>query len=328
MCHKIKYMKSILVLILFVGFIVATGCEQKQKAAEDKKPITEQPIKQVEEVFPNDDGKFHGEYIIEAQEAKDKIEKEHVLFVDARGWQQALLGTVKGAIATTWQELCTCQEGKAGDASWGKIPETADLANRLGERGMTKSKEIILLGDTLNGWGDDARLLWELRAAGYSNVKIVNGGMQALKDAGADMQLLAASPSPALVTIDSIDVTHTITTEQLQASYSSYKIIDVRTDEEFQGAVLYEEEKGGHLPGAIHMRYTDLFLENGTLKSNKEIIAICEANGLQKEDQIVTYCTGGIRSSYTQVVLEMCGYRNTYNYDQSYWRWCKVGEVE
>ena len=53
-----------------------------------------------------------------------------------------------------------------------------------------------------------------------------------------------------------------------------------------------------------------------------------EDAGLSKDDEIVTYCTGGIRSAYTQMVMEMCGFEHTYNYDQSFWRWAVVGDVE
>lgn len=69
------------------------------------------------------------------------------------GGRRAVLGTLKGAIATTWQDLCTCQEGQAGDAGWGKIPAPDDLEKRLGELGITKDKEIIVFADTVDGWG-------------------------------------------------------------------------------------------------------------------------------------------------------------------------------
>ena len=105
-------------------------------------------------------------------------------------------------------------------------------------------------------------------------------------------------------------------------------MVDVRTDEEYEGAILYDESKGGHLPGAIHIRYTDLFDDAGYLKSNEELTKMFEDAGLSKDDEIVTYCTGGIRSAYTQLVMEMCGFEHTYNYDQSFWRWAVVGDVE
>ena len=165
-------------------------------------------------------------------------------------------------------------------------------------------------------------------AAGYEDVKLIDGGYDAAKNAGAETQLFASSATQGEVSIDSIDEIHVMTTEELQNNYDEYTIVDVRTDEEYDGAVLYNEAQGGHLPGAIHVRYTDLFQEDGTLKPNDELVEMFEAAGVEKDDKVVTYCTGGIRSAYTQMVLEMCGYENTWNYDQSFWRWAEVGEVE
>lgn len=172
------------------------------------------------------------------------------------------------------------------------------------------------------------RILWELVAAGFPNVKMVDGGYDALVAAGAPIVKGAAAYTPAEVTIEAIDETHLINTDALAADYANYKIVDVRADEEYEGQVLYGEAKGGHLPGAIHIRYTDLFNEDCTLKTNEEIIAMFEAAGLAKTDNIVTYCTAGIRSAYMQLILEMCGYENTWNYDESYYRWCACQEVE
>lgn len=332
-----RFRKKVLVLCLIMVLSVAAGCgkqdtdntvdaaekiegdaQEQQEESEAEKDAEEIP----------DDGHFHGEYIVTGEYAKDRIGAEDVLFIDARGWQKAVLGTLKGAIATTWQDLCTCQEGQAGDADWGKIPAPDDLEGRLGELGITKDKEIIVFADTMDGWGDDARLVWEFLAAGFEDVKMIDGGYAAAKAAGAETQLFASGSEPGEVTVDSIDNTHVMTTEELQANYDEYTIVDVRTDEEYNGAILYNEAQGGHLPGAIHVRYTDLFQEDGTLKPNSELAEMFESAGVDKEDKVVPYCTGGIRSAYTQLVLEMCGYENTWNYDQSFWRWAVVGEVE
>ena len=112
--------------------------------------------------------------------------------------KKAILGTVKGAIATVWQDW-SITEGKQGDEKWGCIQEPEQLEETLGNLGITKDKEIILIGEILDGWGDDARLLWELRAAGYEDVKMVDGGWKALKDSGIKTQFLASKPEPAEV---------------------------------------------------------------------------------------------------------------------------------
>lgn len=309
-----KIVKWLCVGLVAVGML--SGCGSKDAQVSDDERVSTDA--------------FEGEYLVTADYAKEHVGDESVLFVDCRGADKAKKGTISGAVATTWQELCTCDEsyGSQGDEGWGKIPETDDLAKRLGALGMSKEKEIILLGETSTGWGDDARVLWELIAAGYTNAKMVDGGINALVDAGAETQKGASDPTACEVTIDSIDKTHVMETDELLNNYDNYVIVDVRTDEEYNGATKYDEKKGGHLPGAIHIRYTDLFREDGTLVSQADIEKMLEDAGISKDDNIVTYCTAGIRSAYAQLVFEMAGYEHTWNYDQSYWRWCVVGDVE
>lgn len=271
---------------------------------------------------------FQGEFVISAQEAMDKIGDEDVFFLDARGTKVALTGTVKGAVAVTWPELTLCEEGKAGDDNWGLVPEPDELTRRLQALGIEKEKEIIILGQPEDGWGEDGRILWELRQAGCTNLKIVDGGITAMKDIGAPMKLGAAKPTPSDIAVSELDESHTITTEELQEHYDDYVIVDTRAQEEYDGAILYDEAQGGHLPGAILIPFTELFQKDGTLKPNDEIINMFEEKGVHKTDKVVTYCTGGIRAAYAQLVLEMCGYENTWNYGQSFWRWAVVGEVE
>lgn len=320
---------SMLGVCVLLTSMVLTGCGNKKEIeAVERQEVTVETEETVEEEpeIP-DDGRFHGKWVVDAAYAAGRVGAEDTLFVDGRGEKQAILGTIENAIATVWQDW-SIQEGKQGDETWGCIQDPATLSQTLGNLGITKDKEIILLGETLDGWGDDARLLWELLAAGYTDVKMVDGGYGALKAYGAPTQFMASKPEEAEVTIDAIDYSHVMTTEELQANYDDYVIVDVRTPEEYNGEILYSEAQGGHLPGAIHIPYLDLFQEDGTLKPNKELIQMFHDAGLNEEDAIVTYCTGGIRSAYTQLVLEMCGFENSYNYDQSFWRWAVVGEVE
>lgn len=269
---------------------------------------------------------FTGDLIITAEQAVAKVGDANVIFVDCTGSNNV---TVKGAVAVSWQSIATCSDeyGAAGDDTWGRIPEPSELAKRLGNFGLDKSKEIITLGHTLKGWGEDARVAWELRAAGYTNVKIVDGGVDAVIAAGAPTDY-PAEPVPCTVEIDTIDKTHVAETEDLMSGSVDYKFADVRTADEYNGATKYGEKKGGHIKGAVLVPYLDFFKSNGKLKSNKEITEMFEAAGFNKTDYIVAYCTGGIRSAYAQMILEMCGFENTFNYDQSYWNWCVNGEVE
>lgn len=276
---------------------------------------------------PNDSKEaFSGDYIVDAEYVKENL--DNIIVVDARGEAAAKKGTVKGAIATTWQYLATCEDGQAGDANWGCILDVERLSERLSGLGLAKNKEIVLFSNAEKGWGEDGRIAWELIAAGYENVKIVNGGIKALEASGIEMQKGGATPEAVSVTIDVIDETHVINTEELKSIYDTCKVIDVRDDKEYEGKTLYGEANGGHLPGAIHIKYTDLFNGDSTLKSKDELTKLFKDAGLSEDDHIVTYCTGGIRSAYMQLVMEMCGFENSENYDESFYRWCVEEELE
>jgi len=271
---------------------------------------------------------FTGKYIVDAQYVLDNLNNTNILLVDARGEDAAKAGTVQGAIAVTWQLFASVGDGASGDAMWGTILDTERLSAALSQTGISPDREIILFADAQKGWGADGRILWELVAAGFPNVKMVNGGYDALVAAGVPTATEAAAFTPADVVISAIDATHVINTDALVADYDSFKVVDVRTQKEYDGAADYGEAKGGHLPGAVLVPFTDFFRADGTLKSNDEITALFEAAGVAKTDKIVTYCTKGIRSAYAQLILEMCGFATTQNYDESYYRWSASQEVE
>lgn len=300
-------MKKLTALLIGVLAFTLIGCGSKEQPSDNKEAFT-------------------GEYIVDAEYVKENL--DNIIVVDARGEKDANKGTVKGAIATTWQYLATCEDGQAGDPNWGCILDTARLSERLGALGLVKDKEIVLFSNAEEGWGEDGRIAWELIAAGYENVKIVNGGINALEAADVEMQKGGATPTAVDVQIDAIDETHVINTEELKSIYDTCKVVDVREDKEYEGKTLYGEANGGHLPGAIHIKYTDLFDGDSTLKSKEELTKMFEDAGLSKDDHIVTYCTGGIRSAYMQLVMEMCGFENSENYDESFYRWCVEEALE
>lgn len=268
---------------------------------------------------------FEGDYIIDAATAKSKIGDPNAVFVDSGSNPQK--ETIKGAIVTgwsAWSDNLNPTNSTTGVPGWWQMKSVEDMNEVFSNLGLSKDKEIILLGETINGWGDDARLMWQLRVAGYNNVKIVDGGYSALVAAGAQTQNGTSTLEKVDAGVTSKDLKHVVTTDELKANYDDYKIIDVRADEEYYCGQLYNEKDGGCLPGAIHLKYTDLFYADGTLRPVNELTKWFESAGLSKEDKIASYCTAGIRSSYMQVVLEMCGFENTYNYDESFWGWTET----
>jgi thiosulfate/3-mercaptopyruvate sulfurtransferase len=106
-------------------------------------------------------------------------------------------------------------------------------------------------------------------------------------------------------------------------------MVDVRSLEEFTGEILAPPEyptehaqRGGHIPGAKNIPWSQAVKEDGTFKSPEELKKIYEAKGMTPEKEIITYCRIGERSSHTWFVLKyLLGYANVKNYDGSWTEW-------
>jgi len=304
-----------------VSIMLFTGCSGS-KSAEKSVPA---PVKDA--VTQG----FSGDKVVDIEYVKENMKNENFMAIDARGPEAMVKdGSLEGAFGIIWQQLSTVADGKPGDENWGVVLDPERLSAVLSEKGITKSKDIVVFADTKTGWGDDGRILWTLDLAGYDNVKILDGGIEAIKASGLEMSKTPAIFVPEDVKLESLDLSSSIATDELSKliEAGTVKIIDTRDVTEFEGATSYGEKTGGHIPGAVNINFMEFLNADGKLKTNAEVDQIMANKGFAKEDIIVTYCTAGIRSAYLQEILTMNGYTNVRNYDESYYRWCSVNEVE
>jgi thiosulfate/3-mercaptopyruvate sulfurtransferase len=107
------------------------------------------------------------------------------------------------------------------------------------------------------------------------------------------------------------------------------RLVDVRGPKEFTGEVLAPPEyptehaqRGGHIPGAVNIPWSQAVREDGTFKSVQELRKLYEDKGITANRDIVTYCRIGERSSFSWFVLKyLLGYPNVRNYDGSWTEW-------
>jgi thiosulfate/3-mercaptopyruvate sulfurtransferase len=110
-------------------------------------------------------------------------------------------------------------------------------------------------------------------------------------------------------------------------------LIDVRSPEEFNGSRMHMPDypnegalRGGHVPGAANVPWKQAANDDGTFKSVEDLKTVYEAGaGLSPDDDVITYCRIGERSSHTWFVLtHLLGYENVRNYDGS---WTEYGNA-
>lgn len=319
-------MNKKLASLLLVAALAITGCQSATTTS--KKEVKTNDTK-VTTSAKEEKKSFEGKYITSAEYVKNNINNDKVIFVDARGMKEASkTGTVLNAVIMTWQDIADVADKKPGEKGWGHMMEKSVLSKKLGELGLDMNKEIVLFSNANAGWGEDGRILWELKACGYKNLKMVDGGINAIKKVGVTLDNKATKATPVKVEIKEIDYANTINTDELTKDFAKYKIVDSREKDEYEGATKFGEAKGGHIKGAKNIPYSSLYNEEGMLKSKDELKKLFSDKELKESDEVVTYCTGGIRSAFMQLIMEELGYNKVKNYEGSYYNWAAVNEVE
>ena len=311
---KIKALSLVTSLVIILSLLMV-GCTDDKNQEQTTDLNSDVDVEQSEKEKFEDDS-----YIVDVNWLKENLENDEVLILDGRGEKDYKKGHIPGALAVTWQQFSD-MEGQPGDENWGTILKGDQLAKKLSEIGIDDSKKIVVYSDTENGWGEDGRIVWMLKRAGIENSVMLDGGFNFWKSEGEEISKDQVSPTPSDIEISAMDDSTNITTEDLSKSLEDVKIIDVRSKKEYDGATDYGEPRGGHIPGAINIDFLEFLNKDGTLKSPSEIKAILDENGIEKQDEIVAYCTAGIRSAHMQIVLDMMGYKNAKNYDQSFNGW-------
>jgi thiosulfate/3-mercaptopyruvate sulfurtransferase len=245
------------------------------------------------------------------------------VILDNRDPKAYATGHIEGAISAPWQTFSSVTKGKSGDKDWGTLLPAADIAAALGKLGVDTAKTIVVYSDP-TGWGEDGRVAWTLQSIGIENVRLLDGGFPAWTAAGNKStkdvpKLSATTVTPAADNLANINVT----TDQVKAGIdaSTAVILDVRTAKEYGGATDFGEKRGGHLPKAISIPFQENFKEDGTLKSNDDLMKLYMDAGIPMDATIYAYCTKGIRSAYTYEVLKMLGFKTPRNWDASFYSW-------
>lgn len=255
--------------------------------------------------------------MVDVQWLKDNLDKVNV--IDARAENDYNKGHIPGAVNATWQNWCNMQ-GKPGQAGWGVVLPKDDLAAKIAALGISGEKPVIVYAQP-PGWGEEGCILWMLKMAGVKDAKTLDGGYAAWEAAGNDVSEDAVKPATVAFKIAKMDESLTASTKYIKGNLGKIKIVDSRSEKEYQGATDYGEPRGGHLPGAISVPFENMFNIDNTLKSADQLQQMFTDAGLKSDDEIVTYCTAGIRSAYMALVMRAVGFEKARNYDASFYEW-------
>ena len=275
---------------------------------------------------------FDFKKLVDAEYLLNNRTNNNIVVIDARGGmlEEGSLMYDK-AIVVDWTDISLL--GEFGGEELGKLLSKENYQQIFSKVGITDESEVLVYGFTMpeQGFGDEARVLYTFSYAGFDNVKFIDGGFKQVEKLGFNKKYV-----PTTDRIDVSDVVRSEATQNEKAIFTDellskigntdVQIIDTRLEVEYNGRVIYGENKAGHIPGAISLPFNSLVDSNGFLKSRAALEKYVTDKGLDKNKLQVTYCTTGVRASYVAVILEELGF-TVQNYEPSFARYANVGEV-
>jgi thiosulfate/3-mercaptopyruvate sulfurtransferase len=186
-------------------------------------------------------------------------------------------------------------------------------------RGVSETKEVVFY--EANSGMRAARGVWFLEFYGHPNVKMLDGGFQAWRAARAPLTTDATPPTAAAFNItERRDVLATADDVLRSLRKNDIAILDTRSVGEYRGTHV-RAARGGAIPGAVHIEWTENLAPDGRFKSDAELKAMYEKAGITPDKEVISYCQGGYRAAHSYVALRLLGFPKVRNYIGSWKEW-------
>ena len=248
------------------------------------------------------------------QELRSKLGSPQLCIIDVRPAEDFAKGHIPGAAHFDLFGLSLIDTGEAPlHAFMFMIHHVLEL------RGASESKEIVFYED--NSGMRAARGVSFLEYYGHPSVRMLDGGFTAWQKSGGPVTTDATAPKAATLKIgERRDVLATADDVLKSLNKDGSKDLDTRSDGEYFGTHV-RAARGGSIPGAVHIEWTDNIATDGTFKSNADLKAMYERVGITPDKEVISYCQGGYRAAHSYVALRLLGFPKVRNYLGSWKEW-------
>jgi len=259
--------------------------------------------------------------LIEADELLSKINDPDIRIYDATimfylglspeeaarmpsAYEQYLAGHIPGAAFFDHLEL-----SDADSKYEYMLAPDEELADQIGKIGIANDSEVIVY--TPGILACSTRAWWLLRYAGLENVRVLNGGLAAWKEAGGvveqEEQKYAAAQFEGHFKPEMF-----ARIEEVQAAIGMEGVYT-------ENALMQDWHDQEHIPGSSCLPLTDLMIEWDAFIPDDQLAA--RLNAARQHKRIITYCGGGIAATVNAMAYLMVGNENVAVYDGSLYEW-------
>ena len=206
------------------------------------------------------------------------------------------------------------------------LPKFEDFIKTLGSLGIDKDSHVVIYDDK-NGANAAARFWWMLRAAGHTNVQVLNGGLQFAENQNyplssgeysyPETDYISEHQDWQLPQIWMDDV-------KLATQDSGSVIVDVRESQRYDGITEPIDLIAGHIPNAKNFPFIDHLDDDGLFKS-PELLKNLYSELFENYDQnnITFHCGSGVTACHSLLALDYAGFDIPNLYVGSWSEWSR-----
>lgn len=193
------------------------------------------------------------------------------------------------------------------------------IEHLLALRGVSNDRAVVVYEEESGIRA--ARAFWFLEYFGHPDVRVLDGGVRAWRSAGLPIAAEPTAPIPTEWT-GSRQESRLATWQDVHARLgrADVAILDTRTEGEFCGTTV-RAARGGTIPGAVHVEWTEHLRDDGRFRSPGELRARYERAGVTPDREVIAYCQGGYRAAHSYLALRLLGYPRVRNYLGSWREW-------
>ena len=201
------------------------------------------------------------------------------------------------------------------------LPPVEQFARSFSGYGVGAGTQAVLYDSTSGSWA--TRIWWMLRAFGFDNACVLNGGLHKWKLEGRPVDT-APSAYPAAIFLAKPRAGLMANKDEVLAALEqgSTCILNALSEEQHLGTGGADYGRPGRIANSVNVPASDLYDPKTHAYLPPEQLAERFADvGADVAERVITYCGGGIAASNDAFILTMLGYENVAVYDASMSEW-------